>query len=140
MTLLVSDDTVTVHVRWTGTHTGSYGGVPATNRVVDARVISIWRFVNNKVVENWTLQDQFGLLQQVGYLPANLTSALLPHGPHNVRDVLATHILKQTGSYEQASYAIQDTPEMVAEHYGRFLPQDKSALAARILNKVWEEA
>lgn len=65
---------------------------------------------------------------------------LLPHGPHNVRDVLATHILKQTGSYEQASYAIQDTPEMVAQHYGRFLPQDKAALAARILNKVWEAA
>lgn len=65
---------------------------------------------------------------------------LLPHGSHNVRDVLATHILKQTGSYEQASYAIQDTPEMVAQHYGRFLPQDKAALAARILNKVWEAA
>ncbi|MEY9650047.1 hypothetical protein ABIF07_006325 [Bradyrhizobium elkanii] len=63
---------------------------------------------------------------------------LLPHGPHNVRDVLATHILKQTGSYEQASYAIQDTPEMVAKHYGRFLPHDKSAIAARILNRVWE--
>lgn len=30
----------------------------------------------------------------------------LPHGPHNVRDVLATHILKMTGSYEQARYAI----------------------------------
>ncbi len=63
---------------------------------------------------------------------------LLPHGPHNVRDVLATHILKQTGSYEQASYAIQDTPEMVAKHYGRFLPQDKAALAAQILNQVWQ--
>lgn len=62
---------------------------------------------------------------------------LLPHGPHNVRDVLATHILKQTGSYEQASYAIQDTPEMVRSHYGRFLPQDKAALAAEILNRVW---
>lgn len=62
---------------------------------------------------------------------------LLPHGPHNVRDVLATHILKQTGSYEQASYAIQDTPEMVAHHYGRFLPQDKAEIAARILNQVW---
>ncbi|CCF21010.1 protein of unknown function [Pseudorhizobium banfieldiae] len=65
---------------------------------------------------------------------------LLPHGPHNVRDVLATHILKQTGSYEQASYAIQDTPDVVQQHYGRFLPQDKAALAARILNKVWEAA
>lgn len=62
---------------------------------------------------------------------------LLPHGPHNIRDVLATHVLKQTGSYEQASYAIQDTPEMVSQHYGRFLPQDKAALAAQVLNKAW---
>lgn len=62
---------------------------------------------------------------------------LLPHGPHNVRDVLATHVLKQTGSHEQASYAIQDTPETIAEHYGRFLPQDKAALAAQVLNQVW---
>ena len=61
---------------------------------------------------------------------------LLPHGPHSVRDVLATHILKQTGSYEQASYAIQDTAATVAAHYGRFLPQDKAALAAQVLNQV----
>jgi hypothetical protein len=65
---------------------------------------------------------------------------LLPHGPHNIRDVLATHILKQTGSYEQASCVIQDTPEMVSRHYGRFLPQDKAEIAARILNQVWEAA
>lgn len=71
------------------------------------------------------------------YTGRGAIKGLLPHGPHNIRDVLATHILKQTGSYEQASYAIQDTPEMVANHYGRFLPQDKAALAARILNQVW---
>lgn len=64
---------------------------------------------------------------------------LLPHGPHSVRDVLATHILKQTGSYEQASYAIQDTAATVADHYGRFLPQDKAALAAQVLNRVWDQ-
>jgi hypothetical protein len=29
---------------------------------------------------------------------------------------------------------------MVAKHYGRFLPQDKSALAAEILNQVWRAA
>ena len=65
---------------------------------------------------------------------------LLPHGPHNVRDVLATRVLKRTASYEQASYAIQDTPDVVQQHYGRFLPQDKAALAAKILNQVWEAA
>lgn len=64
----------------------------------------------------------------------------LPHGPHNVRDILATHILRQTGSYEQASYAIRDMPDVVQQHYGRFLPQDKAALAAKILNQVWEAA
>ncbi|MEP9358745.1 hypothetical protein [Sphingomonas sp. KR3-1] len=74
------------------------------------------------------------------YTGRGAIKGLLPHGPHNVRDVLATHILKRTGSYEQASYAIQDTPEMVAKHYGRFLPQDKAALAAHILNQVWESA
>jgi NAD(P)-dependent dehydrogenase (short-subunit alcohol dehydrogenase family) len=74
------------------------------------------------------------------YTGRGAIAGLLPHGPHNVRDVLATHILKQTGSCEQASYAIQDTPDMVAKHYGRFLPQDKAELAARILNQVWEAA
>jgi len=41
---------------------------------------------------------------------------LLPHGPRNLRDILATHILKQIGSYEQASDAIQDTPDVVQQH------------------------
>lgn len=72
------------------------------------------------------------------YTDRGAIKGLLPHGPHNIRDVLATHILKKTGSFEQASYAIQDTPEMVAQHYGRFLPQDKSALAAQVLNRVWD--
>jgi hypothetical protein len=53
------------------------------------------------------------------YTGRGAIKGLLPHGPHNVRDVLGTHVLKQTGSYEQASYAIQDTLDMVAQHYGR---------------------
>lgn len=86
--------------------------------------------------EAWRLAIQrYGIFNP--YTGRGAIKALLPHGPHNVRDVLATHILKQTGSYEQASYAIQDTPDMVAQHYGRFLPQDKASLAAQVLNKVW---
>lgn len=89
--------------------------------------------------EAWRLTIQrYGIYNP--YTGRGAIKGLLPHGPHNVRDVLATHILKQTGSYEQASYAIQDTADMVQQHYGRFLPQDKAALAARILNQVWEAA
>jgi hypothetical protein len=90
----------------------------------------------NTFYEAWRLAIQrYGIWNP--YTGRGVIRGLLPHGPHNIRDVLATHILKQTGSYEQASYAIQDTPEMVAKHYGRFFPQDKAALAATILNQVW---
>ncbi|WP_370322251.1 hypothetical protein [Oricola sp.] len=93
----------------------------------------------NTFFDAWRLIVQrYGIYNP--YTGRGVIKGLLPHGPHNVRDVLATHILKKTGSYEQASYAIQDTPDMVAKHYGRFLPQDKAALAARILNQVWEAA
>jgi hypothetical protein len=82
----------------------------------------------------WIIQ-RYGIFNP--YTGRGAICGLLPHGPHNVRDVLATHVLKQTGSYEQASYAIQDTAETVAQHYGRFLPQDKAALAADVLNRAW---
>jgi predicted ester cyclase len=81
MTLAGGGDTVTVQVRWSGTHLGPYGGVPATGKRVDVRAISIWRFANGKVVENWTIQDQFSLLQQIGYLSSELTSAQVRGAP-----------------------------------------------------------
>lgn len=69
----------------------------------------------NTFYEAWLLIIQrYGIYNP--YTGKGAIRGLLPHGPHNVRDILATHILKKTGSYEQASYAIQDTPEMVAEH------------------------
>ncbi len=92
-----------------------------------------------KFYEAWrTVIQRYGIYNP--YTGRGAIKGLLPHGPHNLRDILATHILKQTGSYEQASYAIQDTPDVVQQHYGRFLPQDKAALAARILNQVWQAA
>lgn len=86
--------------------------------------------------EAWRLIIQrYGIYNP--YTERGAIKGLLPHGPLNIRDVLATHVLKRTGSYEQASYAIQDTPEMVAQHYGRFLPQHKAELAAKVLNEAW---
>ena len=40
----------------------------------------------------------------------------------------------------QDKAAGMDTAATVADHYGRFLPQDKAALAAQVLNRVWEDA
>lgn len=53
----------------------------------------------------------------------------------NLRDIRATHILKQSGSYEQASYAIQDIADVVQQHLLASLLQDKAALAAKSSSK-----
>jgi hypothetical protein len=113
---------------------------PRTFFVKTAKMTSInAAYCQNTFYEAWrTAIQRYGIYNP--WTKRGAIEGLLPHGPHNVRDVLATHILKRTGSYEQASYAIQDTPDMVAQHYGRFLPQDKSEIAARILNQVWEAA
>lgn len=60
---------------WRGTHTGPYGGVPATGKPVAVRDSAIWRFRDGKVIEIFTLQDQFGMLKQIGYLPESVHAA-----------------------------------------------------------------
>jgi hypothetical protein len=72
------------------------------------------------------------------YTNRGAITGLLPHGPHCVRDVVATHVLKETGSYELAGFAIQDSPRAVMANYTRFLPHEKAALAAAVTNKVWQ--
>jgi hypothetical protein len=96
-------------------------------------------FSDKSFCETWKSAIQrYGIFNP--YTGRGAIPGLLPHGPHNVRDVLATHVLKKTGSYELASYAIQSTPESVAVNYGRFFPHDKSARAAEILNREWDKA
>jgi len=48
-------------------------------------------------------------------------------------------ILKQTGSYELAGFALQDTTQAVMRHYSRFAPSEKTAMAADILKQIWEK-
>jgi predicted ester cyclase len=73
--MFVSADKLAVTLIWRGTHTGDYGGVAATGRPVEVRDTAIWHFRDGKVTEILTLQDQFGLLKQIGYLPDSVHAA-----------------------------------------------------------------
>jgi predicted ester cyclase len=67
--MVVAGDKLAISLMWRGTHTGEYGGVAPTGKPVEVRDIAIWHFGGGKVVEIRTLQDQFAILKQVGYLP-----------------------------------------------------------------------
>jgi len=70
--MFVSGDKLAVTVTWRGTHTGPYGGVAATGKPVQVRDTAIWHFRDGKVTEILTLQDQFAILKQIGYLPESI--------------------------------------------------------------------
>lgn len=60
-----------------------------------------------------------------------------PHGPHAVRDIIATFLIKKTGLFEAVAYALADSVAVVRNHYTCFLPQDKTHLADKLLYEAW---
>ena len=73
--MFVSGDKLAVVLIWRGTHTGPYGGVAATGKLVEVRDSAVWHFRDGQVTEILTLQDQFAFLKQIGYLPDSVHAA-----------------------------------------------------------------
>ena len=53
----------------TGTHTGEFMGIPATNRKISSRGTSVIRVSGGKIVEIWPYWDRLTLMQQLGVAP-----------------------------------------------------------------------
>lgn len=49
-------------------------------------------------------------------------------GPHAIRHILATHVLKITGNPQKAAWAIHDSLEVVMKNYARFTAEDKTKI------------
>ena len=61
-------DKVSTRRTWTGTHRGVYRGIEPTGKQVTWTQISIVRFEEGKVVEDWAVADELTLLQQLGHI------------------------------------------------------------------------
>jgi steroid delta-isomerase-like uncharacterized protein len=61
-----------VVTRWTatGTHRGELMGMPPTGKSVRVTGITINRLEGGKIVEEWGIFDQLGMLQQLGAIPS----------------------------------------------------------------------
>ena len=54
----------------TGTDTGGFMGMPATNNTVTVTGMDFMRFRDGLIAEHWGEMDMMGLLQQLGLIPA----------------------------------------------------------------------
>jgi len=68
--MAVEGDKAVVRYTTTGTHKGSFMGIPPTNKKVTFSTIEIDRFAEGKVVEAWEKYDTLGIMQQLGVVPA----------------------------------------------------------------------
>ena len=64
--LIGEDDKVVLRWNTTGTHTGPYGTVPPTGRVVTMRGVDVYRLDGGRIVEAWSMWDALDAYQQLG--------------------------------------------------------------------------
>lgn len=68
--MIAEGDRVAVRYTSSGTQRGSFGGMPPTGRKVRIPSYLIARVADGKIVEQWGMDDQLGMLQQLGVIPA----------------------------------------------------------------------
>jgi predicted ester cyclase len=64
--LIAEGDKVVARWRSRATHQGNYMGIPPTGNEVEFTGISFYRIEGGKIAQSWNIEDQLGLMRQVG--------------------------------------------------------------------------
>ena len=68
--MIAEGDKVVTRFTSHGTQKRAFMGIPPTGKQVTVSSIVIARIADGKIVEQWGLDDQMGMLQQLGLIPA----------------------------------------------------------------------
>ena len=63
---IAKDDTIVTRFDFTGVHKGKFAELPPTGKKIKIAGISITRLVKDKIVDEWEIFDELGLMQQLG--------------------------------------------------------------------------
>ena len=67
--IIAEGDKVMIRLTSRGTHKGEFMGIPPSGKQVTVLEIHIARIANGKIVEHWGLEDNMGMMQQLGAIP-----------------------------------------------------------------------
>ena len=67
--LIAEGDKVVARWRSRATHRGDYMGIAPSGKEVEFTGISFYRVEGGKIAQSWNIEDQLGLLQQIGAFP-----------------------------------------------------------------------
>jgi steroid delta-isomerase-like uncharacterized protein len=63
--LIVAGDAVAVRTTVQGTHLGEFFGAPPTGKRLEIAAVDIWSVEDDKLAENWHLEDILGVMEQL---------------------------------------------------------------------------
>ncbi len=64
--LIAEEDKVVARWRSRATHQGDYMGIPPSGNRIEFTGISFYRIEGSKIAQSWSVEDQFGLMRQIG--------------------------------------------------------------------------
>jgi predicted ester cyclase len=64
--LIAEGDKVVARWRSRATHQGEYMGIAPTGKEVEFTGISVYRIEEGKIAQSWNIEDQLGLMRQIG--------------------------------------------------------------------------
>ena len=67
--LIAEGNKIVARWRSHATHQGEYMGIPPSGKEVEFTGISVYRIEAGKIAESWNVEDQLGLMQQIGAIP-----------------------------------------------------------------------
>jgi predicted ester cyclase len=67
--LIAEGDRVAARWKSRATHLGEYVGVLPTGKEVEFTGISVYRIEGGRISESWTVEDDLGLMRQIGAVP-----------------------------------------------------------------------
>jgi len=76
--IITSGDYVVVRTHMTGTHKGTFLGIPATNKRIDSHACNVIQLRNGKAVKGRLYADNATLFQQIGFLTIPKAMAAKP--------------------------------------------------------------
>jgi predicted ester cyclase len=67
--MIVAGDCVVTHLRFRGHFTGRFGQIQGQGQTINFIASDIYRIADGRVAENWHIEDNLTLQQQLGLIP-----------------------------------------------------------------------
>lgn len=73
---IAQGETAMARWSWSGTHQGSFMGIPSTGKAVAGiSGMGVYRIAEGSIAEEWVIEDTLGLMQQLGVTPRSEDTA-----------------------------------------------------------------